>query len=133
MISDNEQSRLPSEESRQAGYEVSHLNVRGVAVGLVMFVIIGAMIHVLCYFFLENCVWVDGIDDRATAALTNSALVPQASPNQREPAVQTKLPLPPSPRLQPTPGGKEQNVPRFDLSEMHEKENQIFERLQKSK
>lgn len=117
----NDQQQAPSDEAIRAGYETSTVSIKGLAIFLVCLVVVAALVHLGSWFVFREFLHSDVRQDRPLSALTDPRYVTQGS--------QSTNPLPPSPRLQPTPGSNPQNIPPGDLQKMYEDENAIFTRL----
>jgi hypothetical protein len=129
MDTDIDQLQPPSSESLRAGYETSTINVRVLAFFLVGLVTFAAVVHIGLWFLLEGYVRFDEKKDRPTSALNDEAFVAKYNLQENAAVKITTSPLPPAPRLQPTPGQAIQNYPGADLQQMYREEDSIFERM----
>jgi hypothetical protein len=129
MAKDDTQLQPPSSESREAGYEASTVSIKGLAIFLVCLVVVAALIHLGAWFLLKAMVTHDQHHDDSSSALTDAQFVDHFNQSHGSDAATSRSPLPPLPRLQPTPGQDPQNVPAADLEAMYEKEDALFNRM----
>jgi hypothetical protein len=129
MATDSDQLQAPSSESREAGYETSGVSIKGLAIFLVCLIVAAALIHLGAWVLIKAMVGHDEYEDRSSSALTDAQYVDGFNRSHGSDATPARLPLPPPPRLQPTPGQDPQNVPAADLEQMYEKEDAVFSRM----
>jgi hypothetical protein len=129
MATDSDQLQAPSSESREAGYETSTVSIKGLAIFLVCLVVVGALIHFGAWILIKAMVTHDEHQDRSSSALTDAQYVDRFNRSHGLDVTPAGLPLPPPPRLQPTPGQEPQNVHAADMEQMYEKEDAVFSRM----
>lgn len=129
MDTEQDPIQKPSTESLEAGYERSGVSVKGLAVFLVSMVVFAAVLHVALWFLLEGYLKLDRSKDRPNSALTDSEFLEQYNQTHAQKLAVSSPPLPPPPRLQPTPGLDQQNVPQADLQLMYREEDAVFARM----
>jgi len=129
MATDSDQLQAPLSESREAGYETSGVSIKGLAIFLVCLVVAGALIHLGSWVLIKAMVSHDEHEDRSSSALTDAQYVDGFNRSHGSDVTPAGLPLPPPPRLQPTPGQDPQNNPAADLEQMYEKEDAVFSRM----
>ena len=112
MGTDSNQLHKPSDASMAAGYELSTVSVRGLIYFVIGLIIVAALVHAGIWFLLRTYEKVYHQYSRPGSAVVDK---------------QTRLPLPPPPRLQPNPGST--NVPEADLQLMYSKEDELFTRM----
>lgn len=126
---DKEQFQEPSSESRQAGYETSGVSIKGLAVFLVCLVVSAAVIHAAVWFLFGGYVRYDESQNRPHSALRDEQYVSDYNHAHGTDFPTPAQTMPPAPRIQPSPGLKQQNNPDADLQAMYAGEDAMFKRM----
>jgi hypothetical protein len=129
MATDKDPFQGPSTEARESGYETSDVSIKGLAIFLVCLVVSAAIIHAGVWFLFGGYVRHDESEDRPQAALKDEQFV---SNYNREHGTHFPTPtqsIPPAPRIQPSPGLTQQNVPEADLQTMYAGEDEVFRKM----
>lgn len=122
-----EQPQEPSSESLAAGYEISTINVKALAIFFVCLVLTAGMIFVADWYLFLGYIKFDERADRPFSALTDSDVINQHNQSHGTHLSTAAIPLPPPPRVQPT--APDHNLPEDDLRNMYRSENEVFDKM----
>src|SRR5690349_6994291 len=109
MGMDSNQLHKPSDESLAARYELSTVSVRGLLWFVAGLIVVAVVVHVGIWILLRAYEKVYAASSKPTSAVVEK---------------DTRLPLPPTPRLQPT-FGDVNNIPAADLQLMYNGEDEL--------
>lgn len=129
MATDNDHYPPPSNDSVAAGYEKSGVSVKALGIFLVGLIICAAIIHAGVWFLFSDYLKSDRAKDRPMSALTDPEFVAGYNRRFGTTLPTATAPLPPPPRIQPTPGLEHQNTPEADLQQMYRQEDAVFHQM----
>ena|ERR1051326_7238495 len=104
----HEQLQVPSPDSLRRGYELPSVNLRGLGLFFILFIVTAIVLHLGLWGLLKF-----GTQGKRTVDYPESAVEFHAPP--------------PGPQLQPSPAHP--YVPAQDLAQMREEENRLFAKL----
>lgn len=129
MATDKDPFEEPSTESREAGYEMSGVSIKGLAIFVVCLVVLAAIIHAGVWFLYGDYVGIDESKNRPHSALSDQQYLSDYNREHKTEFATPTQTIPPPPRIQPTPGLDQQNNPDADLQTMYAGEDAIFRRM----